>query len=347
MARQRGPTRRAPVQKQPARTRRIVLVVAPGAEILDLVGPFQVFTTAAALYNERYPRSAAIYRVEIVACSRQTCFTTNCGLQMQAHQSFRQVRGEIDTLLVAGGSAVEGDRTSPETVQWLRDAAAETRRLGSVCTGALLLARAGLLNGRKATTHWNWCQRLARRYPQIEVEPDPIFIRDGSVYTSAGVTAGMDLALALVEEDHGSRLALEVARQLVLYLRRPGGQSQFSAALSQQLSDRQPLRELQSWVLENLDKSLSVQTLAERVAMSPRNFARIFSKEMRITPGRFVERLRIETARRRLEETGRSLKKIAAECGFGSVGAMRAVFQRLVGIPPGQYRQHFRSTPPT
>jgi transcriptional regulator GlxA family with amidase domain len=344
VARQRRQSSRPPVHKQPARTRRIVLVVAPGAEILDLVGPFQVFTTAATLYSERYPRSAPIYRVEIVACSRQTSFTTNCGLQMHAHRSFRQVRGEIDTLLVAGGSAVEGDRTSPETVRWLRGAAAQTRRLGSVCTGALLLARAGLLNGRKATTHWNWCRRLARRYPQIEVEPDPIFIRDGSVYTSAGVTAGMDLALALVEEDHGSRLALQVARQLVLYLRRPGGQSQFSAALSQQLSDRQPLRELQSWVLENLDKSLSVQMLAERVAMSPRNFARIFSKEMRITPGRFVERLRIETARRRLEETPHSLKKIAAQCGFGSVGAMRSVFQRLVGIPPGQYRQHFRGT---
>jgi transcriptional regulator GlxA family with amidase domain len=333
VARQRRATK-ASVQEQPTgltRTRRVVLVVAAGAEILDLVGPFQVFTTATNLFRNRHPRSAAIYRVEIVTCSRQTAFMTNCGLQMLAHKSLRDVRGEIDTLLVAGGSAIEDDRTSAQTIQWIRKLAAGTRRVGSVCTGALLLARAGLLDGRRVTTHWNWCLRLAERYPQVRVEPDPIFIRDGNVYTSAGVTAGMDLALALIEDDHGSRLALQVARQLVLYLR---------------LSDRQPLRELQSWVLENLNKPLSVQTLAERVTMSPRNFARVFGKEMRITPGKFVERLRVEAARRRLEETRHSLKRIAEECGLGSVGSMRSVFQRVVGIPPGQYRQHFRGARP-
>jgi transcriptional regulator GlxA family with amidase domain len=263
---------------------------------------------------------------------------TNCGLQMVAHKSLPDLRGEIDTLLVAGGSAIEDDRTSPQAIQWIRKLAAGTRRVGSVCTGALLLARLGLLDGRRVTTHWNWCLRLAERYPQVRVEPDPIFIRDGNVYTSAGVTAGMDLALALIEDDHGSRL--------VLYLRRPGGQSQFSAALSLQLSDRQPLRELQSWVLENLNKPLSVQTLAARVAMSPRNFARVFGKEMRVTPGKFVERLRVEAARRRLEETRYSLKRIAEECGLGSVGSMRSVFHRVIGIPPGQYRQHFRGARP-
>lgn len=330
-----------------ARTRRVALVAAEGTEILDLVGPFQVFVTATRLFAKQHARAAPIYRVEIVSCSRHTSFTTNSGLRMVAHKSFRQVRGEIDTLLVAGGSAVEEDRTGPDTVRWIRQLAAGTRRVGSVCTGALLLARAGLLDGRKVTTHWNWCQHLARRYPRAKVDPDPIFIRDGNVYTSAGITAGMDLALALVEEDHGSRLALQVARQLVLYLRRPGGQSQFSAALSLQSNEREPLRELQSWVLENLDRPLNVQTLAERVAMSPRNFARVFGKEMRTTPGKFVERLRIETARRRLEETRISLKKIAQECGFGSVGSMRTVFQRVVGIPPGQYRQHFRGVRPT
>ena len=328
------------------RTRRVIIVAAPGAEVLDVVGPFQVFATASALFGSQQPAALPIYRVEIVACSRRLSFKTNSGLRMLAHRSFHELRGAIDTLLVAGGSAIEHDRTSPETVRWLRRAAALSRRVGSVCTGAMLLARAGLLNGRRVTTHWNWCERLATRYPQITVEPDPIFVRDRGVYTSAGVTAGMDLALALVEEDYGSPLALRVARQLVLYLRRPGGQSQFSAALSQQLSDRQPLRELQSWVLENLDKRLTVELLAERVSMSPRNFARVFGKEMRVTPGRFVERLRVETARRRLEETSRSLKKIAEECGFGSVGSMRSVFQRAVGIPPGRYRLHFRATRP-
>ena len=206
----------------------------------------------------------------------------------------------------------------------------------------MLLARAGLLDGRRATTHWNWCQTLIKRAPHARVDADPIFVRDENVYTSAGVTAGMDLALALVEEDHGSRLALQVARNLVLYLRRPGSQSQFSAALSLQLTDRKPLRELEAWVLDNLQKPLTVPLLAQRVAMSPRNFARVFAKEMNTTPAKFVERLRVEAARRRLEESHNSMEMIAGECGFGNVNSMRNVFQRTLKIAPGQYRRHFR-----
>ena len=206
----------------------------------------------------------------------------------------------------------------------------------------MLLARAGLLDGRRATTHWNWCHVLIKRAPRADVDPNPIFIRDENVYTSAGVTAGMDLALALVEEDYGSRLALQVARNLVLYLRRPGGQSQFSAALSLQFTDRKPLRDLESWVLDNLNKPLTVPVLAQRVAMSPRNFARVFTKEMKTTPAKFVERLRVEAARRRLEESQNSMETIAGECGFGNVNSMRNVFQRALKIAPGQYRRHFR-----
>src|SRR6202023_3971968 len=206
-----------------------------------------------------------------------------------------------------------------EVVQWIRKMAGRIRRIGSVCTGAMLLARAGLLDGRKVTTHWNWCELLAKKCPRADVDPNPIFIRDENVYTSAGVTAGMDLALALVEEDHGSALALQVARNLVLYLRRPGGQSQFSAALSLQLTDRRPLRELEAWALDNLNKPLTVPVLAQRVAMSPRNFARVFIKEMKTTPAKFVERLRVETARRRLEESQNSMEKIASEWGLGNV----------------------------
>ncbi len=208
----------------------------------------------------------------------------------------------------------------------------------------MLLARAGLLDGRRATTHWNWCHVLIKRAPRADVDPNPIFIRDENIYTSAGVTAGMDLALALVEEDYGSRLALQVARNLVLYLRRPGGQSQFSAALSLQLTDRKPLLELESWVLDNLHKPLTVPVLAQRVAMSPRNFARVFTKEMKTTPAKFVERLRVEAARRRLEESQNSMETIATECGFGNVNSMRNVFQRTLKIPPGHYRRHFRHT---
>jgi transcriptional regulator GlxA family with amidase domain len=252
------------------------------------------------------------------------------------------VRGKIDTLLVAGGSAIEQDEINSDVVRWLRKIAARVRRIGSVCTGAMLLARAGLLDGRRATTHWNWCHLLIKRAPRADVDPNPIFIRDENVYTSAGVTAGMDLALALVEEDYGSRLALQVARNLVLYLRRPGGQSQFSAALSLQLTDRKPLRELESWVLDNLNKLLTVPVLAQRVAMSPRNFARVFTKEMKTTPAKFVERLRVEAARRRLEESNNSMETIASECGFGNVNSMRNVFQRALKIAPGQYRHHFR-----
>jgi transcriptional regulator GlxA family with amidase domain len=183
---------------------------------------------------------------------------------------------------------------------------------------------------------------LIKRAPRAEIDPDPIFVRDKNVYTSAGVTAGMDLALAMVEEDHGSRLALQVARNLVLYLRRPGGQSQFSAALSLQLTDRKPLRELEAWVLDNLHKPLNVRLLAQRVAMSPRNFARVFTREMKTTPAKFVERLRVEAARRRLEESQNSMEMIADECGFGNVNSMRNVFQRTLKIAPGQYRRHFR-----
>ena len=314
----------------------------PNVEILDLVGPLQVFARASDMYKRASPASLPIYSVEVVSISASRSLFANCGVRVIADRTFREVRGKIDTLLVAGGDAIEQNEINPEAVRWLKRISPRIRRVGSVCTGAMLLARAGLLDGRRATTHWNWCQTLIKRAPRARVERDPIFVRDENVYTSAGVTAGMDLALALVEEDHGSRLALQVARNLVLYLRRPGGQSQFSAALSLQLTDRKPLRELESWVLDNLNKPLTVPVLAQRVAMSPRNFARVFTKEMKTTPAKFVERLRVEAARRRLEESHNSMEIIASECGFGNINSMRNVFQRTLKTAPGQYRRHFR-----
>ncbi|PYK32050.1 MAG: AraC family transcriptional regulator [Verrucomicrobia bacterium] len=313
--------------------------------MLDLVGPLQVFARASEIFTRQNPDAAPIYSVEIVSAVAQRSLMTNCGVQIAAHKTFRQVRGKIDTLLIAGGDAIEQDEVNPQVVRWLKKIAPRVRRVGSVCTGAMLLARAGLLEGRRATTHWNWCQTLIKRAPGADVDPDPIFVRDENVYTSAGVTAGMDLALALVEEDHGSQLAVQVARNLVLYLRRPGGQSQFSAALSLQSTDRKPLRELEAWVLDNLHKPLTVHSLAQRVGMSPRNFARVFTQEMKTTPAKFIERLRVETARRRLEESPNSMETIASECGFGNVNSMRNVFQRTLKIPPGQYRRHFRHVP--
>ena len=323
-------------------TRRIVFVAAPGVEILDLVGPLQVFARASDMHGRTNPGSPRIYSVEVATISSRRSLIANCGLRITADKTFREVRGKIDTLLVAGGNAIEQNEIKAEAVRWLKKISPRIRRVGSVCTGAMLLARAGLLDGRRATTHWNWCHTLIKRAPRASVESDPIFVRDENIYTSAGVTAGMDLALALVEEDHGSRLALQVARNLVLYLRRPGGQSQFSAALSLQLTDRKPLRELEAWVLDNLHKPLTVPVLAQRVAMSPRNFARVFTKEMKTTPAKFVERLRVEAARRRLEESQNTMETIASECGFGNVNAMRNVFQRALRTPPGQYRRHFR-----
>ena len=322
--------------------RRIVFVAGPGTEILDLAGPLQVFARASDMYCRENRGAAPIYSIEVVSISSQRSLIANCGLRFAAHKTFRQVRGKIDTLLVAGGDAIEQNEINSAAVRWLKTIARRARRVGSVCTGAMLLARAGLLDGRRATTHWNWCQTLIKRAPRADVDPDPIFVRDENVYTSAGVTAGMDLALALVEEDYGSRLALQVARNLVLYLRRPGGQSQFSAALSLQATDRKPLRDLEAWVLDHLNKPLTVPVLAQRVAMSPRNFARIFTKEMKTTPAKFVERLRIEAARRRLEESHNSMETIADECGFGNVNSMRNVFQRTLKIAPGHYRRHFR-----
>ncbi len=320
----------------------MVFVATPEVEILDLVGPLQVFARAAEIFARENPGSPPIYSVEVVTTSSSRSLVANCGVRMTAHKTFRELGGKIDTLLVAGGNSIERDEINPEVVRWLKKISRQIRRVGSVCTGAMLLARAGLLDGRRVTTHWNWCEVLIRRAPRASVDPNPIFVRDENVYTSAGVTAGMDLALALVEEDHGSGLALQVARNLVLYLRRPGGQSQFSAALALQLTDRKPLRELETWVLDNLNKPLTVPALAVRVAMSPRNFARVFTKEMKTTPAKFVERLRVEAARRRLEESQNSMETIASECGFGNVNSMRNVFQRALKIPPGQYRRHFR-----
>jgi len=211
-----------------------------------------------------------------------------------------------------------------------------------VCTGAFLLAEAGLLDGRRATTHWAYCAELAKRYPQVKVDPDPIFVRDGRIYSSAGVTAGMDLALGLVEEDLGRSLALDVARQLVLFLKRPGGQSQFSAQLEAQSAEREPLRDLQAWISNHPEAPLGVESLARRVAMSPRHFARVFLREVGTTPAKFILRIRVEAARRRLEESRDDVERVAQTCGFGSAEVMRRAFLRTVRVSPSAYRSRFR-----
>lgn len=322
-------------------TRRVVLVIYPDFEPLDLTGPFSVFTGTSRLLHIQ-GRVAHAYQVDVVGAEVGPLRASG-GLGVVVDRAFRTIRGGIDTLLVVGGP---GSRTAVHEralLDWLPRIAPRVRRLGAVCTGSFILAQAGLLNGRRATTHWAWCAELARLYPQVLVDDDPIFIRDGNIYTSAGVTAGMDLALALVEEDYGRDVAMHMARDLVLYLRRPGGQSQFSTLLSTQESGRQPLRELQTWIIENIDADLSVAALAQRVAMSPRHFARVFTQEVGITPGQFVEKVRVEAARRRLEESPQGVKGIAAECGFGSADTMRRAFLRTVRVAPIAYRDRFRA----
>jgi len=322
-------------------SRRIVMVAFPGANAVDVIGPLEVFSVATALRPHEAGEALA-YTTEVVATTAGTVGTQS-GIGLVATHALGAVRGRVDTLLVAGGLGTAPALEDRALLSGLRRLAPRARRLGSVCTGSFILAAAGLLDGRRATTHWMWCRTLAARYPSVRVEADPIFVRDGNVYTSAGVTAGMDLALALVEEDLGRDIALQVARQMVLFLRRPGGQSQFSAQLAAQAADRQPLRELQAWIVEHPGSDCSVAALAHRVAMSPRNFARVFLREIGLTPAHYVERVRVEAARRRLEESTDGVDAIAASCGFGTAETMRRTFLRHLRVAPSDYRTRFRA----
>ena len=316
------------------------MVAFPDAQIIDISGPLEVFGRAARWLTEERGRRTPAYSVEIVA-SKAGPFATSSAIRLMADRSIAQVRGPIDTLMVAGGVGTTAALRDRALIEWLRGSLRRTRRLCSVCTGAFLLAEAGLLDGLRATTHWRQCDQLAARYPAVEVETDPIFVRSGKIFTSAGVTAGIDLALALLEEDHGRDVALAVARELVMFLRRPGGQSQFSVQLRTQQADREPVRDLQRWIADHLDADLSVEALARRAAMSPRNFARVFTREVGTTPGDFVENLRVEAARRRLEESSDGVDSIASECGFGTRESMRRAFIRTLHVPPSAYRSRF------
>jgi transcriptional regulator GlxA family with amidase domain len=314
-------------------TRRIGLLTCDDPAQLDLVGPAEVFHEANQ--GRREQGQPAAYEIRVLHWRREP---TPDGIWTQVPYGPER---DLDTLLVCSGRKMAEALTDAELLEWLRRIAPRTRRVGSVCTGAFLLAAAGLLDGRRATTHWKHCATLAARYPSVQVESDPIFVRDGNIYTSAGSSAGMDLALALVEEDLGHQAALAVARELVMFLQRPGGQSQFSAQLAVQRAERQPLGDLQAWMADHPDADLSVEALARRAAMSPRNFARAFRRELGVTPAHYVDLLRVDTARRRLQESGEGVERIATDCGFGTAETMRRAFIRLLGIPPSEYRGRF------
>ena len=316
--------------------RRVVMVAMPCQEVVEIGGTLDIFH-AANLY---LPENRG-YAVDIVSPVATVCAWG--AFRLAADRSYRSVRGDIDTLIVTGVDRPDDARRDPDLLRWLARTAPRVRRVVGLCTGTFVLAEARLLDGRRATTHWMDCDELARRFPHIAVQRDPIYVRDGSMYTSAGSTAGLDLVLALVEEDVGRRVALQVAQRMVFFLKRPGGQAQFSAQLSTQMAEREPLRELQAWIFDHPGADLSIDTLADRVSMSPRNFFRVFVNEVGMTPGRFVERVRLEAARRMLEETSRGIPDIAVACGFGSPETMRLAFRRALGVNPKGYRSRFHS----
>jgi len=324
-----------------ARPREIAIVAYPDVQSLDVTGPLEVFAGAQQLIEATHRRDRG-YRVRVLSRDGQP-LSSSSGLGIAPHARLPRATSSIDTLIVAGGAGHVEAAADVELLDWVARASRGARRTASVCTGAFVLAAAGLLDGRRATTHWAWARELQRRHPQVRVDAEPIFVRDGQVWTSAGVTAGMDLALALVEEDLDRDAALAIARHLVLFLRRPGNQSQFSATLAAQRAEREPLREVQRAVLEDIAGVHSVEAMAARAHMSPRNFARAFRAETGVTPARHVELVRLEAARTRLEDTSRPLAAIAAECGFGTEETLRRAFLRTLHVGPAEYRRRFHA----
>ena len=314
-------------------TRRIIIVVVPPVDELDLVGPLQVFNSVNRLAGR------TIYTMEVVTNADRLTIEGEGGvLTFMARHHFSSVEGACDSVLVVCGLGSRSVRDATMSA-WLRSRAGEVRRMGAVCVGAFLLAEAGLLDGRRATTHWKFGREMATRYPAVRVEHEPLWVRDGNIYTCAGISAGIDLALAWVEEDCGAGLAHEAARELVLFLRRPGGQPQVSVSLASQASEMMSIRELQIWIAEHVETRLSVDDLADRMAMSVRHFERVFTREVGTTPAQYVLQMRVEAARRLLERTDRGLKQVASAAGFGNVDVMRRGFVRLLGITPRRYRE--------
>jgi transcriptional regulator GlxA family with amidase domain len=331
-------------QVRVAKIRPVGIVTFPGVEILDLTGPMEVFAFANIGLQRSGVCGEPAYPMEVLAATPGP-ITSSCGLQVIANKSYSGIQDGLDTLLIAGTPDVDCLLCDPALQDWVRAIAPRVNRLASVCTGAFLLAESGLLDGLRATSHWDYCDRLARDYPSVNVEPDRIFVRDGFISTSGGITSGIDLALSMVEEDWGGELALLVARYLVMFLKRPGGQTQFSAYLTSDAS-RPELKDLQAWIMLHLTEDLRVETLAERMFMSPRNFARFFLMETGMTPAKFVEMARIDAARHYLGSTNLSIEAVAGKSGFAEPERMRRAFIRQLGINPQSYRDRFGLSDP-
>ncbi len=375
------PTSRSPRVRiaEPQRSRVVTIVVYPDVQALDVTGPHEVFAMANRMATAPSAGSGLTaicpvdeppYALEVVAARTDPAGAVRCssGLVLAVDRTIGSpsasgraasrsndacadsvddvgidaaVDAGIDTVIVVGGAGTVQAAADRRLRAWLVSVAPTCRRVASVCSGAFVLAAAGLLDGKRATTHWSECETLRELFPLVHVEDDPIFVRDGQVSTSAGITAGMDLALAFVEEDLGREVALAVSRWLVMFVQRSGGQSQFSSQLAAQQADRAPLRDLQAWIADNPAGDLRVAALAERAAMSPRHFARVFRDEIGMTPAHYVEQVRVEVARRLLESTDRSVGQVARDAGFGTVETLQRAFHRSIHTTPREYRRHF------
>jgi transcriptional regulator GlxA family with amidase domain len=322
--------------------RRVVITAYDGVALLDFAGPLEAFRLVSAFSEDDERR--VDYECAVVSVRGGPVRTAD-GLVFLTDSVHSLSRTEIDTLIVPGAFALEDVTRDGELIRWVGEKAAVCRRVCSVCAGSFLLAAAGLLDGRRAATHWMYAPQLAERHPRVTVEPDAIFVRDGRIWSSAGVTTGIDLALALIEQDTGREVAIKVARILVVYLKRAGGQSQYSTLLAAQAqSGSEPFSELERWIAEHPEGDMRVETLARRAHMSPRNFARVYSEKRGRTPAKAVEAIRVDAARRRLEETRQSIEAIAQDCGFTDAEQMRCAFIRMLGIPPRDYRKRFSSS---
>lgn len=312
--------------------RKVVIVGPSPVQVLDVTGPLEVFSNAPD------------YEIQLANPGLERVLRTNRGVVLADAVPIADVQIPIDTLVIVGGPGAESGSYEPGFIAWIAEVARHSRRVASICTGAFLLAEAGLLDGKQAVTHWSFCDRLAREYPKVVVRPEPIYLRDGSIYTSAGITAGIDLSLALVEEDHGHQTALKIARFLVMFLVRPGGQAQYSHMLSHQAITSQPLRELQVWMLQHLREELNVESLAGRIGMSARHFTRVCLRETNMNPGQFVDRMRVEAAQQIIDGSSRGLKEVADSCGFKTADAMRRTFLRVLGVTAAEYASRFKSS---
>lgn len=317
----------------------VVILALPPVDALDVIGPAEVFAYANQLHDGSPP-----YLLELVGPGPDVHLTSETGIGLTAHHTLKEeVRGgrPIDTLIVATGFSTIDD-LDPAAIDWIRRRAPGIRRVCSICVGAFALAKAGILDGRRATTHWRLARQLAERFPTVDVDPAPIWVKDDNVYTSAGISSGIDLALALVGEDLGDRIALDIARNLVFFLRRPGGQAQFSVALRNQAMSSE-LSELCLWISEHLQGDLTVERLADRQATSVRTLIRLFQRELKTTPAKYVEEVRLEGVGRALERGGMAIEDIAKRHGYRSVDVMRKAFTRRYGVNPKEYAQRFAS----